>query len=435
MFLHGHLGFVSIFEEGRRDNNGDEVVAWYDAFVLWVANNLKGQEPKFEKIFLATRLAQISELSLDTNKVVRTNQTLAAKIGHLLADNTHRLAAIQNAINGLDSKIDKLNRNTDKILDITEKNRDNARSGPSWFERLKYWKFPHTKALYSASFSPRGDCIVTAGMDGKVSVWSIDRITEKDRKTEVVKYKKDAICASFSPDGTKIISACLDGTVDLSYSASPCDCIQTFKHSKVTFVTFSPDGHCIVTSSRDGTANIWACLDGSHLRSLVHPDNFNDGCVVNSAYFSPNGNRIVTGYCDSSIFACVWSFDTGELLGQLIGHQDGVCCAAFSHNGQLIVSAGAYDGTAQVWNAVTFELITANKIHEETVWCAEFSPDDSMVVTAGDDRRAIVWDVTSKNIIAELPHDGPVITASFSPCGTKVLTACGDGNAYLWIIV
>jgi WD40 repeat protein len=88
-----------------------------------------------------------------------------------------------------------------------------------------------------------------------------------------------------------------------------------------------------------------------------------------------------------------------------------------------------------VWNAVTFELITANKIHEETVWCAEFSPDDSMVVTAGDDRRAIVWDVTSKNIIAELPHDGPVITASFSPCGTKVLTACGDGNAYLWIIV
>ncbi|WP_414590253.1 WD40 repeat domain-containing protein, partial [Scytonema sp. PCC 10023] len=67
---------------------------------------------------------------------------------------------------------------------------------------------------------------------------------------------------------------------------------------------------------------------------------------VNSAEFSPNGQRIVTASSDRT--AKVWDTN-GKQLATLKGHQKEVWSAAFSPDGQRIMTA-SYDRTAKVWD-------------------------------------------------------------------------------------
>ncbi|MBD2194249.1 MULTISPECIES: AAA-like domain-containing protein [Calothrix] len=66
---------------------------------------------------------------------------------------------------------------------------------------------------------------------------------------------------------------------------------------------------------------------------------------VNSASFSPDGQRIVTASDDK--IAKVWD-SNGKLLADLKGHQDLVSSASFSPDGQRILTASD-DNTAKVW--------------------------------------------------------------------------------------
>jgi WD40 repeat protein len=72
--------------------------------------------------------------------------------------------------------------------------------------------------------------------------------------------------------------------------------------------------------------------------------------AVSSAAFSPDGQRMVTASADGT--ARVWDASTDKRIAQLSGHQGAISSAAFSPDGQQVVTASA-DGTARVWDAST----------------------------------------------------------------------------------
>ena len=67
--------------------------------------------------------------------------------------------------------------------------------------------------------------------------------------------------------------------------------------------------------------------------------------LVESAVFSPDGQRILTASDDKT--ARVWNAASGQLLATLQGHTESVKSAVFSPDGQRIVTA-SYDKTARV---------------------------------------------------------------------------------------
>ena len=90
--------FRDLFFHGRSKTHGedDEIVGWYDGFVLFAADSLKGQDAKFRAIYEATRLGGIAELAFDTNEIALLTQASVATLNDMLTSNAGRLANLES---------------------------------------------------------------------------------------------------------------------------------------------------------------------------------------------------------------------------------------------------------------------------------------------------------------------------------------------------
>ncbi|MBL1203571.1 MAG: hypothetical protein FWK04_32005 [Nostoc sp. GBBB01] len=202
--------------------------------------------------------------------------------------------------------------------------------------------------------------------------------------------------------------------------------------SSVNSAVFSPDGQRIVTASDDNTAKVWN-TKGNLLADLKGHQS-----SVNSAVFSPDGQRIVTASDDNT--AKVWGMK-GNLLADL-RHYAYVNSATFSPDGQHILTTsfnssysyavGGTVGNAKLWD-MKGNLLAELKGHQHGINRAVFSPDGQRIVTTSStDIIAKVWD-TKGNLLAELKgHQSQLNSAVFSPDRQRIVTASGDDTAKVW---
>ena len=75
--------------------------------------------------------------------------------------------------------------------------------------------------------------------------------------------------AAFSPDGDRVASASVDGTARIWSTATLKQELTLKGHTgSVSTVAFSPDGKSIATASSDLTIKVWDAATGSELRLL-----------------------------------------------------------------------------------------------------------------------------------------------------------------------
>jgi WD40 repeat protein/tRNA A-37 threonylcarbamoyl transferase component Bud32 len=193
----------------------------------------------------------------------------------------------------------------------------------------------------------------------------------------------------------------------------------------VDSASFSPDGTRIVTGSFDQTAKVWDAQTGILLLDLKGHTR-----PVTSVSYSPDGTRIVTGSWDRT--AKVSDARTGLPLLDLKGHAREVSCVSFSPDGTRIVTA-SWDQTAKVWDARIGSPLLDLKGHTGRVQSVSFSPDGTRIVTGSLDQTAKVWDAQMGTLLLDLKgHAGGVNSVSFSPDGTTIITGSQDQKVKIW---
>ena len=123
-----------------------------------------------------------------------------------------------------------------------------------------------------------------------------------------------------------------------------------------------------------------------------------------------------------------WDAATGKPAGEPLRHREEVRSAAYSPDGQRIVTT-AGDDAAHQWDANTGKEIGAPMRHNDVTPGAAYSPDGQRILTYSYDRTARQWEAATGNPIGTpLRHEHSVQSAAYSPDGQRIVTACGEFN-------
>ena len=197
---------------------------------------------------------------------------------------------------------------------------------------------------------------------------------------------------------------------------------------QVNSAAFSPDGSKIVSGSADGTLRIWDAKTGE---KIGDPLKGHDGPVMAVA-FSPDGLQIISGSQDHTLRR--WNAGTGDRIGAPIrGHEGYVTYVTFSVDGGEIVSAST-DATIRFWNAANGAYRRQLTEHGDAVTCVSFSPDGLRMLSCSNDCTIRIWDTaTLASVGTPLQgHTGYVLSAVFSPDGGQIISGSYDGTVRRW---
>lgn len=144
---------------------------------------------------------------------------------------------------------------------------------------------------------------------------------------------------------------------------------------------------------------------------------------VYGAAFSYDGQYVITGGHDGTVR--LWNSATGTQVQELGNHGSQFAWAVAAHPSELIGASGGHDGTVKVYDLVTGERL-AVIYAPSRVWSVAFSPDGNNVVIGTEQSILIVNWRTSEVVNSIVVAGGPVYEVRYSSDGTMLLSAEAD---------
>ena len=227
---------------------------------------------------------------------------------------------------------------------------------------------------------------------------------------------------AYSPQGDQIASASLDGTVKLWATDGTLRHTLTGDRQGVREIAFSPAGD-VLAAGGAGNLRLWDGQTGEELADIAaHPG------LITALQFSPDGEQIASGSTDSTIR--VWRRD-GTLVQTLTGHSAMIRGVAFSPDGQTLASASA-DASINLWDAATGRLRQTLTGHGATVTDLQFSPDGHYLASGSTDKTLRLWRSTGELVTTFEGHRASVTSLRFRPQGQQLVSTSEDGELRFW---
>ena len=260
----------------------------------------------------------------------------------------------------------------------------------------------HTARVWDVSSDPSGRWLASASET--VRLWDIENIRSEEfdsmEHSSSVRLRcghdGDVYSATFHPGGQHLVTAGYDKTARL-VDVRAGKVIKAFHGhgASVAHAAFNPVGNLIVTASKDSTVKFWDVLSGVCVRTFSQLL-----AEVTSVQIAPDGQKLLAALKDNS--NRIWdlrSTSRNELL-RFKGHQNtskNFIRARFGLNGSLVLS-GSEDGRVHVWDARSGNLLERLRGHIGSVYRAEWNAHLGLVASCSDDGTVKTWSHKPVNI-------------------------------------
>lgn len=295
--------------------------------------------------------------------------------------------------------------------------------------------------IFDLAFSPDGQTLASANLDGSVVLWDIDTQTER---LVLAGQQGWVEAVAFSSDGNFLASGGStlpwDSHVrlwdarsgDLIASVPEPDPTRQVGQDWTTDVAFSPDNEFIAYGTDQGghigVLYLWQ-PDASEIRQIGG----GNGSGVSVA-FSPDGEILASGGWhrrEGGHFSVrLWNMDAESWEEELVDDNGVVDALEFSSGGELLAAAS---GSIQLWDMNTRQQTLDLHGHRGHVSTLSFNVDDAILASGGDDQTIRLWEVqTGREIVILRQHSDGVTGVEFNPDSTLLASASRDGTIRLW---
>lgn len=291
----------------------------------------------------------------------------------------------------------------------------------------------HNNGVHRIRLFPRtGHLILSAGLDGKCKVWSVE---QKQVMRTYEGHSAAVRDVQFNHDGTKFVSSSFDRFLRL-WKTETGEVLQTFTNRKVPYVVkFYPnDDNLFVVGCSDNKIVTYDARTAEITQEYNH-----HLAPVNAIIFvEDHGIKMVTSSDDKKIL--VWEWDIGvpiKIISDPTMHS--MPCLVM-HPSNAYFCGQSLDNTVNVFQAGNrFALQRKKKFsgHVVSGYACEmaFSPDGQFLVSGDGNGSLFFWDWKKHKIMQKYrAHTGgPAICCVWHPLEPSVMFTCGwDGIIKMW---
>ncbi len=306
-----------------------------------------------------------------------------------------------------------------------------------------------------ACFSPEGQQLLTAQLDGTVLVWDLKQLQERapvvvpdPPVTEpplppgalarvgslILQNTETRPLVALTPDGRLL--ALGSGGIDVwdPQKGQRLRRIDLRGWSGCNALTFAPDGKTLAAST-NGTVHLLDPLTGRCL-SRIHCG----GEVADALAFSPDGKILAIGWRRESTAnspypatVLLWDLHKGQAVGQLEGHPTWVTALAFSADGRLLHAfcprVSNYEkklpGSRHVWDLNQRKRLAQFPADGDDLFPFAFSPGGRFVASATI-RRTEARDALTDRLLLSLDERATSLAFSGDEQVLAVVTTVGE---------
>jgi WD40 repeat protein len=182
-------------------------------------------------------------------------------------------------------------------------------------------------------------------------------------------------------------------------------------------LALSSDGRLVASGGEDRTIKIWEVTTGKLIRTLEGTKE-----AIQTIQFSPDDRLLLSGsgdfLSDRDGELSIWGVLSGQKSRFYIGFKGPVFSAAFSKDGQFVVSAGG-DGQVYLWDARSEKLLSIYHGHRFQVQGVRFGHNPNAFISAGSEGVLNLW---AKDKLF------PLKTIKTNPGGTRALAISNDNR-------
>ena len=305
-------------------------------------------------------------------------------------------------------------------------------------------------SITSIDISPLGDDLLMGLSDGQLVLWKLG--TDQVKVWSGHKGRINSV--AFSPDALRALSGGDDHQViywDISQGKEILHLGNgSFGHTgAVRCVDISYDGRFALSGGASGNEItnpgelfLWDLQNGQKVRDFQGHIN-----IVVVSHFTPDDRMVLSSSGDMELLIenrreegkttnndlILWDTESGEILNRYTGLDHDISNLTISSDGSQALLTSFYDNVITILNLESGEVIGELIAHQNAVRAVIYLPGEIQAVSASDDASLIIWDLMSQQPIAVLKAGTNSQNAlSLLADGRSAISITRNGEIFKW---